>query len=60
MYAKQLPNRFVLETSVEQRTDRVMHGNYAVIGRIVGNVYYPESFVPNEALKVCHHCEPIN
>ncbi|XP_023317155.1 glutamate receptor U1-like [Trichogramma pretiosum] len=50
-YAKQLPSRFVLEDSVHNRTQRLLQGNYAVIGKVIGDVYYPENFVTAVALQ---------
>ena len=51
-YARQMPSRFTLESSPEEKTQRVLQGNYAVVGKIVGNVYYPEGTLSNEALQV--------
>ncbi|XP_031786906.1 glutamate receptor U1 isoform X2 [Nasonia vitripennis] len=51
-WAKQMPSRFILEKSSEDRMNRIFQGNYGVIGRIVGDVYYPENSVTNEALEV--------
>lgn len=47
-----MPRLFVLEKSTEDRVDRILQGNYGVVGRIVGDVYYPENDVTNEALQV--------
>lgn len=47
-----MPSRFILEKSAQDRINRVLKGNHAVVGRIVGDVYYPEGYIDNQALQV--------
>lgn len=47
-----MPDQFILEQSVEDRVLRVLGRNHAVVGRLVGNVFFPEGGISDEALEV--------
>lgn len=51
-YSSQLPSRFIPVKDDEMTHDLINDGNYAIIGRIVGSIYFPEDDVLNEDLKV--------
>ncbi|KAJ8687192.1 hypothetical protein QAD02_022986 [Eretmocerus hayati] len=50
--AKLMPSRFVLEMSADDRMRRILAGNYAVVGRVVGHVYFPEGTVYNHTMQM--------
>ncbi|RLZ02267.1 Ionotrophic receptor 101 [Cephus cinctus] len=50
-YAAELPKRFEHENDSESRHKKILNGNYAVVGRIVGALFFPEDNVTNEDLK---------
>lgn len=51
-YASQLPSKYRVVENIEEIHENIMKGNYAIIGRFVGSVFFPEDEVPNEDLKV--------
>ncbi|XP_076630643.1 uncharacterized protein LOC143346440 [Colletes latitarsis] len=50
-YAAQLPNRFHLLNNVEEINKHIMDGNYAILGKILDDCFFPDDYVPNDKLK---------
>ncbi|KAK2580665.1 hypothetical protein KPH14_007768 [Odynerus spinipes] len=50
-YASQLPNKYRKVENVDEIHENIVKGNYAIIGRFVGSVFFPEDEVRNEDLK---------
>lgn len=48
----QFPSRFENERSESDRHRKILNGNYAIVGRIVGGVFFPENQVRDCDMKV--------
>ena len=42
------------------RHEKVLKGNYAIIGKVIGNVFFPDDHVSSADLKVMHYFFHIN
>lgn len=51
-YFSQFPNRFYPEEGNDDRHKKILQGNYAIVGRFVGSLFFPENNVSNSDLKV--------
>ncbi|KAK0169586.1 hypothetical protein PV328_011854, partial [Microctonus aethiopoides] len=50
-YEKYLSERFKSEHSFEERHKKIVRKNYAIVGRIVESIFFPENEVSNSDLK---------
>ncbi|XP_070170936.1 uncharacterized protein [Polyergus mexicanus] len=50
-YSSQLPTRYVSIKDDEMTHRFIKKGNYAIIGKIVGSIFFPEDNISNEDLK---------
>ena len=51
-YVRQISSRFVRETNSEDRVKKILQGNYAIIGKMIGDVYFPEEDIGSGDLTV--------
>ncbi|XP_043287954.1 probable glutamate receptor [Venturia canescens] len=50
-WAMQFPSRFENEHNESERHKKIENGNYAIVGRIVGGVFFPENYVRDSDMK---------
>ncbi|XP_072753051.1 uncharacterized protein [Anoplolepis gracilipes] len=50
-YSSQLPTRFISIKDDEMTNKLIKKGNYAIIGKIIGSIFFPEDKISNEDLK---------
>ena len=51
-WASQIKSRFSYETGYEERHEKILKGNYAIIGKTFSGAYFPERNVSSSYLKV--------
>ena len=52
LWASQIKSRFSFETGYKDRHEKILKGNYAIIGKTVDGAYFPEKNVNSSYLKV--------
>ncbi|XP_074115814.1 glutamate receptor ionotropic, kainate glr-3 [Cotesia typhae] len=50
-YASQFPKKFQLEKSPEERHKKIIQGNYAIVGRMIDWIFFPENNISSEELQ---------
>ena len=52
-YVKAITFQFVGETGLEsERHEKILKGNYAITGQVIGNVFFPDDTVSSVDIKV--------
>ncbi|KAG7201633.1 hypothetical protein KM043_004369 [Ampulex compressa] len=50
-YSSQLPGKYILVKDETEEHELIRKGKYAIIGRVVGSIFFPEDQISNEDLK---------
>ncbi|KAH0534485.1 hypothetical protein KQX54_004415 [Cotesia glomerata] len=50
-YGSQFPKKFQLEKSQEERHEKIIQGNYAIIGRMIDSIFFPENDISSDDLQ---------
>nr|UEN71270.1 ionotropic receptor 1 [Gregopimpla kuwanae] len=51
LYGKQLVDHFEIESNDSERHKKILKGHYAIIGRIIGKMFFPENTIEEEDFK---------